>query len=152
MARRSSSGRGAPTIAVEGAKELARDFRAAGIAAKELSGAYRAIARELVPPAQRGAPKRTGRLAASTRGAGTKTAAILRAGSAKVPYAGPIHFGNPTAKTYPARRPGASRSSGTLGVIAPNPWLYEVLDERRDEVLASFEEHVGAALRRNGLA
>jgi hypothetical protein len=151
VARRSSSRSGAPTIAVEGAKELARDFRAAGIAAKELSGAYRAIARELVPPAQRNAPKRTGRLAASTRGAGTKTSAILRAGSARVRYSGVIHFGNPTPKTYPARS-GASRSTGTLGVIAPQPWLYTTLDERRDEVLSSFEEHVGAALRRNGLA
>lgn len=146
-----SRGRGAPTIAVEGAKELARDFRAAGKRASELSGAYRAIARELVPPAQREAPRRTGRLAASTRGGGTKTAAILRAGSARVPWAGPIHFGNPTPKTYPARA-GAMRSTGTLGRIAPNPWLYRTIDARRDEVLEAFEEHVGAALRRNGLA
>lgn len=142
-----------PVVRVEGAKELSRAFRAAGGTAKELSAAYRAIARELVPPAQREAPVGpTGRLAASTRGLGQRTRAILSAGSARVPYAGPIHFGNPTVKTFPAHKAGARRSSGTLGIIRPNPWLYRTADQRRDEVVASFEANVGTVLRKYGLA
>jgi hypothetical protein len=132
-----------PVVEVVGAKELAREFKRAGGNVRDLSGAYRTIARELVPPAKRNAPRRSGRLEASTRGAGTKTAAILRAGSARVPYAGVIHFGNPTKKSYPG---------GTLGVIRPNPWLYRTTDQRRDEVVDLFDKHVGDVLRRNGLA
>ena len=69
---------------------------------KELSGAYRKVAQQLVPPAQREAPQgRSGDLAASTRGLGQRTRAILTAGTARVPYAGPMHFGNPTVEDVP---------------------------------------------------
>jgi hypothetical protein len=139
-----------PVVRVEGAKELARAFRQAGGSTRELSAAYRAIARELVPPAQRNAPTRTGRLASSTRGLARSTAAVLAAGGARVPYAGVIHFGNPSVKTYPARE-GAKRSTGTLGIIRPQPWLYRTIDERRDEVFEAFEANVAAVLRRHGL-
>jgi hypothetical protein len=141
-------------LAVEGATELAREFRAAGRDSKELSAAYRAIAKELVPPARREAPRRTGALAGATRGSGTKTSAILSAGSKRVPYGGVIHYGNPSRKTYPAgvnRQTAGIRSTGTLGVIRPNPWLYEVVDSRRDEVLEAFEANVGEVLRRHDL-
>jgi len=141
-----------PVIRVEGAAELSRSFRAAGGTVKELSGAYRTVARSLVPPAQREAPRGpTGKLAASTKGLGQRTRAILTAGSRAVPYAGPIHFGNPTTKTYPAHASGA-RSSGTLGAIAPNPWLYRTADHRRAEIIETFEANVGTVLRRYGLA
>jgi hypothetical protein len=139
-----------PVVRVEGAKELARAFRRAGGSTRELSGAYRAIARELVPPAQRAAPRRTGRLADSTRGLARSTAAILAAGGARVPYAGVIHFGNPSVRTYPAKS-GAKRATGTLGVIRPQPWLYRTLDSRRDEVLEAFDRNVAALLRRHDL-
>jgi len=141
-----------PVVRVEGAAELSRSFRAAGGSVRELSGAYRTIARQLVPPAQREAPRRTGRLAASTRGLGQRTRAVLTAGSRTVPYAGPIHFGNPTVKTYPARKLDARRSSGTLGRIRPNPWLYRTADHRRDEVVQAFDDNVGAVLRRYKLS
>lgn len=140
-----------PVVKVEGARELSRAFREAGGSVRELSGAYRTIARELVPPARRAAPVRSGKLAASTKGLGQRTRAILAAGSARVPYAGVVHFGNPSAKTYPAHRGKGLRKTGTLGVISPNPWLYRVADERRDEVRAAFEANVGDVLRRHGL-
>jgi len=142
-----------PVVKVEGAQELSRSFRAAGGTVKELSGAYREVARSLVPPAQREAPRGpTGRLAASTKGRGQRTRAILTAGSRAVPYAGPIHFGNPTPKTYPAHKAEPKRSTGTLGRIRPNPWLYRTADHRRDEVAKAFEDNVGTVLRRYGLA
>jgi hypothetical protein len=141
-----------PVVRVEGAAKLSRDFRAAGGTVRELSGAYREVARSLVPPAKREAPARSGRLAASTRGLGQRTRAILTAGTRAVPYAGPVHFGNPTVKTYPAHKSGAKRSTGTLGVIRPNPWLYRTADTRRDEVNEAFESNVGKVLNRYGLA
>jgi hypothetical protein len=143
----------APVVKIEGAKELSRSFRAAGGTVKELSGAYREVARLLVPPAQREAPVGpTGRLAASTRGRGQRTRAILTAGTARVPYAGVIHFGNPTVKTFPSRKATPKRSTGTLGRIRPNPWLYRTADHRRKEVVEAFDDHVGTVLRRYGLA
>lgn len=142
-----------PVVRVEGAAELSKQFRAAGGTVKELSGAYRTIARQLVPPAQREAPRGpTGRLAASTKGLGQRTRAILSAGSRSVPYAGPIHFGNPSTKTYPARKANPKRSSGTLGKIAPNPWLYRTADKRRAEIVDAFEANVGTVLRKHNLA
>lgn len=136
-------------VKVEGAAELSRSFRAAGGTVKELSGAYRVVARTLVAPAQRDAPHGpSGKLARSTRGLGQRTRAILAAGSRAVPYAGAIHFGNPSVKTYPARKANPKRSTGTLGVITPNPWLYRVADERADEVRQAFDDSVGATLRR----
>lgn len=53
----------------------------------------------------------TGRLAGTVRGAGTKTAAIIRAGRATVPYAGVRHFG------WPARN------------IEPHPWLTDTAQD-----------------------
>jgi hypothetical protein len=139
-------------VQVKGAKELSRSFRAAGGQVRELSGAYRKIAQQLVPPARREAPRGpTGRLGASTKGLGQRTRAILSAGSRAVPYAGPIHFGNPSVKTYPARKATPKRKTGTLGVIRPNPWLYRTVDRRRDEVVEAFEDNVGAVLRARGL-
>lgn len=39
------------------------------------------------------APKRTGTLARTIRATGTKTAGVIRSGSKRIPYAGPIHWG-----------------------------------------------------------
>ncbi|MDG4860140.1 hypothetical protein P8605_18620, partial [Streptomyces sp. T-3] len=39
---------------------------------------------------------RSGRLVGTVRSSGTKTTAVVRAGRASVPYAGPVHWGWPT--------------------------------------------------------
>ena len=140
----------APIVKIEGAAELAKQFRAAGGMVRDLSGAHRAIARELLPDAKHEAPSRSGRLARAHRAKGTRSSASIAAGGARVPYAGVIHFGNPTKKTYPARS-GASRATGTLGVIGPNPWLYRALKRNDDRIVELYEENVGQLLRAAGL-
>jgi hypothetical protein len=67
------------------------------------------------------APHRTGALAGSTRGAGTQTAAVVRAGFASVPYAGPTHWG------WPSRH------------IKAQPWLF-------DAAVSSQEQWTGKYL------
>ena len=47
------------------------------------------------PSAAAMAPHRSGTLAGSVRGNQAKTMAAVRAGGARVPYAGPIHWGWP---------------------------------------------------------
>lgn len=66
----------------------------------------------------------TGRLARSIRPQGQRRAALVAAGSSAVPYAGPIHFG--WAKHN----------------IAPQPFLYDALDKRSQEVIESFQKQV----------
>jgi hypothetical protein len=62
-----------------------------------------------------------------------KTKAVVRAGGARVPYAGVIHFG------WPAHR------------IAPNPFLAESLQRKRPEVLDELDRGIEELLRKNNL-
>jgi hypothetical protein len=79
-------------VRVEGARELRRTLKRAGDDLSDLKDTHATVARIVAGAAT---PPRgpTGRLAASVRGSGTKTASVVRAGRKAVPYAGPIHWG-----------------------------------------------------------
>jgi hypothetical protein len=94
-----------PVMRVEGARTLRASLKAAGLSVQDLKDAHRQVADQVLAASRPVAPHRTGRLAASMRASGTQTAAIVRAGGARVPYAGPIHWG------WPARH------------IKAQPWL-----------------------------
>jgi hypothetical protein len=96
-----------PALQVEGARQLRASLKRAGLDVQDLKAAHRAVADMVARESRASAPHRTGRLAASVRGAGTQREAIVRAGRKTVPYAGPIHWG------WPSRH------------IAAQPWLYE---------------------------
>jgi hypothetical protein len=83
------------TYQVEGAKELRRTLRKAGDDMKDLKVAHADAARIVSDAAVPKAPRRTGALAGTIRPAGTKTMAIVRAGYARVPYAGVQEWGWP---------------------------------------------------------
>lgn len=116
-------------IQVDGARQLRASLKKAGHDVTELHEAHQAAARIVSAAGQAKAPKASGRLAGSTRGSGTKTAAIVRAGGARVPYAGPIHFG------WPARN------------IAPNPFLTEAAQDTEPAWVALYETAVERVLR-----
>ena len=82
-------------IKVEGARQLRATMKRAGDDLSDLKAANAAVAGIVAPIAAGAAPVRTGRLAATVRPSGTRTAAIVRAGRSAVPYAGPIEFGWP---------------------------------------------------------
>lgn len=86
----------------------------------ELKGANKDLASSVEGTARGLVPTRSGQLSSSLRSSGTARSGIVRAGRARVPYAGPIHFG------------WASRN------IAPNPFLWTALDRRRSEVEARY--------------
>ena len=68
---------------------------------------------------------KSGRLKSTIKGSASKVRGTIRAGTkAKTIYAWPTHFG------------WAARS------ITPNPFLYEALDERRDEVKEAYENQI----------
>lgn len=73
-------------------------------------------------------PKRSGALASTVRSSGTKTAGVLRAGRASVPYAGPIHWG------WPRRG------------ISANPFLSDAAQRSESTWLPVYEAAVNDAL------
>lgn len=103
-------------IEVEGLKELRKSLKAAGESYADLKEAGLEAADLVASAARPLAPHLSGALAASIRPAGQAKGAVVRAGSASVPYAGVQHFG------WPAHN------------IAPHPFLYEAADSRLGEV------------------
>lgn len=84
-------------------------------------------ARTLVP-VESGLLRDTIRL--SIRLAGRASGTTVMAGKSMVPYAGPIHFG------WAARN------------IEPQPFLYDALDRRRDDVLDRYQRGVDSVIHR----
>jgi len=87
-------------------------------------------ARELVP-VKSGALLKT--IRAAKAAGGSKVSAGTPSFTSKVNYAAPIHFG------WAARN------------IEPQPFLYDALDDRRDEVVAAYEKQTAALLKKAGL-
>lgn len=113
-------------LGIEGIREVNKQLKNLSDATKkELKETHRKAGQLVVDGAIRYVPVRTGALLASLRSAPTQRQGRVRVGSASVPYAGPIHFG------WPARR------------IKPQPFIYEVLDDRRQEVLHLYAERIG---------
>ncbi len=83
---------------VKGLRRFQRTLREAGDDLSDFKEANTRAAKIVEPVARSKAPARSGRLAASVRSSGTKQAGVIRAGSARVPYAGVIHFGTERAK------------------------------------------------------
>lgn len=84
-----------PVLQVDGARELRRQLKAAGDDLSDLKAANKEAAQIVELSSVALAPVTTGALMSSIRSSGTKTAGIVRAGRASLPYAGPIHWGWP---------------------------------------------------------
>lgn len=109
-----------PAVEVEGLRTLRASLKAAGLSVDDLKDAHAQVAQLVVRVAAPNAPRRTGALAASTRGSGTQGAAVVRAGKSAVPYAGPIHWG------WPSRH------------IAANPWLWNAAVNSREQWTGTY--------------
>jgi len=120
------AGRG-PVVQVEGGARLRKTIKAAGDDLSDLRAAHARAAEIVVPRMRSGAPVgETGRLAASVRGSGTQTAAIIRAGSAAVPYAAVQEWGW-AAKNIPPQPYGVPAAEET-----EPQWYGAYLDEVED--------------------
>lgn len=83
------------SLQVDGLGQLRRDLRRVAGDADDLKAANAKAAAVVAGAASAGAPRRTGRLAASVRGNKAVGRAQIKAGGAAVPYAGPVHYGWP---------------------------------------------------------
>ena len=109
------------SVKIEGLSKLQRDLRklstdALDLNKEEFLETNKRVAEIIIGDSKKYVPVLTGALAQSVRNASTKKSAKVRAGNVGVPYAGPIHFG------WPSRG------------IRPNPFFYDAIDNRRDEV------------------
>ncbi len=120
-------------LKLEGGRNLRRTLREAGSDLTDLKAANAQAASIVAGRAQSWAPVVSGRLAATVRSSGTKTAGIVRAGNNRksasgVPYAAPIHWG------WKARN------------IRANPFMSYSAQSTEPTWLALYESLVNTAL------
>lgn len=117
-------------VQVEGARELRKALKKAGEDLGDLKALNQAIGNVVVAAARGKAPTRTGALGGSLRAANIVGGVTVRAGSAGVPYAGPIHWG------WPARN------------IKAQPFVVEAAQSTEAEWVAMYEAEVDRILEK----
>lgn len=123
-------------VKLDGMRNLRRTLRQSGNDLQELKDVNAKAAGIAAARATSWVPKRSGRLGATVRSSGTKTAGIVRAGNNRktqsgVPYAGPIHWG------WPARNIKANPFLSYSAQATEPTWikLYEkYLDSTLDKI------------------
>lgn len=89
------------TVKVDGAKQLRRTMKKAGADMADFADANSAAAGIVVRESQSWVPRASGALAGSIRGSKAKTSATVRAGGARIPYAGVQEYGWPARHIRP---------------------------------------------------
>lgn len=128
-----------PGVQITGGRELRKDLTELGEDAVDELKAVNLEGAEIVSEAALAlVPIMSGTLYNTIRASATKTRGTVRAGfKTKAPYAGRIHFGDPGGRT--GKR------------IRPNPFLYDAMDRRRDEVATAYENHIKKLQKKHGL-
>lgn len=132
-------------VRFEGMVEFRRALRNVGDDLEDLKGSHGEAAKIVEDRAVQIVPFISGELQGTLRSSGTKTRGLVRAGFARTPYAGPIHFGSP--KGWPPDGFGGFGS----GTLRPQTFLYDALDDRHDEVLDVFWQRIYDLSVREGL-
>lgn len=124
-------GSGAGRVNVKGLTKTVRALERAGADAQDMKSLMHEIGNIVVRAAQ--PPQVSGVLAGTIRAGKGKTKAVVRAGGARAPYAGVIHYG------WPARN------------IAPQPFLTNALQAERTAVFNALDDGIADILRKNDL-
>lgn len=82
-------------VHVEGLREFVRKLEKLGVEVQDLKAAFKKVGTLVAADAQALVPRRSGALAASIRPSNNKNKSVVRAGGARVPYAGVINYGWP---------------------------------------------------------
>lgn len=109
-----------PVVAVEGARQFRAALRRADGDLADLKQTNADVAAIAARQGRIDAPHRSGALASTVRSSGTATQAIVRVGTSRVPYAGPIHYG------WPARH------------ISPHPFIIEGAEQSQPAWLSLY--------------
>jgi hypothetical protein len=119
---------GTGSVRVEGARELRRTLKRAGVHLEDLKDANAAAGNIVAGAGRTSAPRRSGSLAGTIRASRAAASATVRAGGARVRYAGPIHWG------WPNRN------------ITAQPWLSEAAVKTEPQWTAAYEAGVAKVL------
>lgn len=123
----------APSIKVEGAQDLQRALRQVQDGIADLKDVHKQAAELVVSDARPRARRKTGAMAASGRATGQAREGVVRFGFARLPYVPIQVFGNPKHN------------------ISPNPFIYEAMDARINDVYRVYEDGVDKVIKKNGL-
>lgn len=119
---------GGGEVRVEGLNRLVRTLNKAAVDVSELKDAHQRVAQIVADAASSRAPRRSGALASAIRGSRQVRRARVTAGSARVPYAPPIHWG------------WAARG------IAANPFVSEAAQDTESRWTETYTQDVQNAL------
>ncbi|SRR5690625_2226519 len=131
--RRLTMAQGTVTVTIDGPEQLRAAFHQLGYRSRDLHQAWGQIGAAIAHTAHGGVPWATGTLAGSIRAGKAKTKAIVRAGGARVPYAGVINYG------WPGHN------------IEAQPFLTDALEAERDPALATIDHEIDRIIREVGL-
>ena len=109
-------------VEITGLRSTIRDLQRMGVEAEELKDLMGSIGDLIADAARPLARRATGTMAGSIRPGRVKTRAVIRAGGARIPYAGVQHYG------WAARN------------ITPNPYLTQALQARQAAVFAELDK------------
>lgn len=123
---------GASGVRAEGLREAVRSLEKAGVELDDLKSAFKRIGQEVVDDAKANIPSRSGDLASSIRPSNTKNKAIVRAGSARVPYAGVQEYGG-------------------YNNIEPMSYLRDSVEDNQQDSITELEREIQSMIRRLGL-
>lgn len=119
-------------VKVVGARQLRRTLKAAGSDLSELKDVHSKVGSIVVAAGRTGAPRRSGALAGSVRASRAAASATVRAGSARAPYAGPIHWGWP-------RRGIRAQPFLSDAATSTEPAWTAVYEQAIDQILATVK-------------
>lgn len=117
------------TTKVHGLRETVRSLERLGVEAQDLKAGFRRIGNIVVAEAKVLVPVRTGRLLNTIKASNTKNKSVVRAGSARAPYAGVIHYGG-------------------YHNIEPHPYLTTATDHKRSQVIQALDEELNTLMNR----
>src|SRR6186997_2623054 len=121
---------GRAAVQVVGGPQLRRAFKKMEGRLDDLKDVHASAAELVAHEARAIVPFRSGALFDTIRSDRRAAGASVLAGRSRIPYAGVIHFG------WPGHN------------IEPQPFLYEALDHRRDDVAAQYEKAVADLVRK----
>lgn len=120
-------------IRVTGLRKTVRALEAAGVDAQDMKDLMHSLGVIVVGAATPNAPTLSGALRGTLRAGRGKTKAVVRAGGARVPYAGVQHYG------WPARG------------ITGTHFLADAVQSTRNQTLAALDEGIGDLLKKQNL-
>lgn len=123
-----------PIVSVAGGRMLRATLKTADHDLGTLKGVHASVAGVVAGRAKQLAPKVSGTLAGTVRPAGTKTAAIVRAGFKRTPYAGPNNWGWPDA------------AAGIKGAFDGEHWMTKAAKQTEPQWLALYLAEVNKAI------